>query len=165
MARKRDYAAEYARRQARARELGYENYYGRRVRAGAPPSAPAPRGEALARARGHRSSADLEALLRAGRVERVTTVTSIDRRGRDETTVIADLDDGRTVEFTLRGPQVDRIAGVIDDMGTDAPQVSGSPKGRKRLGEDDEDELDDDEGSGFDESPDPDELFGLPDAA
>src|ERR1035437_5505534 len=56
--RKRDYAAEYARRQAKARSLGYTGYYARRIRLGAPASAPAPRGAELAVRRGHRGKGE-----------------------------------------------------------------------------------------------------------
>lgn len=65
MARQRDYAAEYARRQARARERGFENYYAQRIRGGAKasPLTPAPTGDRLRRARGHASLSDLKAAL------------------------------------------------------------------------------------------------------
>lgn len=58
MARKRDYAAEYARRQERAKQLGFGSYYERRT-------AGVPRGE-RARVRGHRGRADFLSTLREG---------------------------------------------------------------------------------------------------
>ncbi len=58
MARKRDYAAEYARRQRKARSLGFGSYYERRT-SGVPVGA-------RARARGHRGRADFLGSLREG---------------------------------------------------------------------------------------------------
>lgn len=55
-ARRRDYAAEYRRRQARAKEAGFESYYDQRMRGGASavPSDPLPRTRAeRQRRRGH----------------------------------------------------------------------------------------------------------------
>ena len=59
MARRRDYAAEYARRQERARSLGFGSYYRRRV-AGTT-------GEVRARAAGHRSTADFRRAVSSSR--------------------------------------------------------------------------------------------------
>lgn len=140
MARKRDYAAEYARRQKRARELGFKNYYERRTRPA--PGAPKPSGEELARRRGHRAASDLEQLIRSGRVERVTTFTTRTRKGADEVTVIAWLDDGSTREFTLKGDKIDQIGDVLDQMGTDAPAIVGSPPGGWKLGGGGDEDLD-----------------------
>ena len=64
MARQRDYAAEYARRQARARALGFESYYERRTRGRPGAEKPAP--EELARRRGHRGTRDFVRSLREG---------------------------------------------------------------------------------------------------
>lgn len=60
-ARKRDYAAEYARRQALAKERGHASYYEQRIRGGAeaPPDAERPTGAELRRARGHSGLSDL----------------------------------------------------------------------------------------------------------
>lgn len=127
MARKRDYAAEYARRQARARELGYAGYYERRVRAGAPPSAPKPTGERLRGLRGHASRADLERAVRSGRVAIISQVPG--RRDPDTGRYLSvefdvQLTDGSTRTYTLRGRQLDdrRIASLRDavqDAGAD----------------------------------------------
>lgn len=58
---KRDYAAAYARRNARARAQGYESYYDYRVRGQSKgtPSTPRATGEKLARLRGHVGPGDL----------------------------------------------------------------------------------------------------------
>lgn len=108
MARKRDYKAEYAARQARARAKGFTGYYGQRVRGGAVarPSAPAPRGERLAVARGHRSAADLRQSIRPGSLVLVDDT----RRNKQGKLVAVDLlvigPDGRERIFTLRGRQI-----------------------------------------------------------
>src|SRR5215831_3084664 len=52
-------SAAYERRNARARAEGYASYYDKRARGGRGPDAPRLKGEALARARGHRGQADL----------------------------------------------------------------------------------------------------------
>ncbi len=107
MARKRtgrDYAAEYKRRQAKARKEGYAGYYGKRVRRGAPASAPAPKGESLRRARGHASRADLARLLRSGQVE-ILDQTPVGPReqGRfQRVEITAQLANGDQRKFTLR---------------------------------------------------------------
>lgn len=71
MARSRDYAAEYARRQELARERGFENAYEQRIRggAGASPRAPRPEGIELTRARGHR--ADYYAQIKRDIIDRI----------------------------------------------------------------------------------------------
>ena len=53
MPRRRDYRAEYARRQEIARGKGFASYYERRIRRGAGPEAERPRGGELRKARGH----------------------------------------------------------------------------------------------------------------
>lgn len=77
--RKRDYAAEYARRQARARAAGFESYYDRRVRGGraATPSTPRPSGDLLQRARGHAGRAGLLAYIQPG------DIVMLDRHVKD----------------------------------------------------------------------------------
>ncbi len=120
MARKgRDYAAEYRARQARARAQGYTGYYGKRVRAGKPPSAPAPKGEALRVRRGHASRADLQKLLRSRQVEALTySPIARDRKtGRFERVrVSVILPDGTARHFTLQGDQLhpERLVGLHD---------------------------------------------------
>ncbi len=111
MARRRDYKAEYARRQSLARRLGYGNYYARRVRAGAPPSAAAPRGERLRLQRGHAGPSDLERLLRRGQVAILNQEPVGERdpkTGRyGEIRVTAMLADGSQRSFRLRGAQIE----------------------------------------------------------
>lgn len=111
MARRRDYAAEYARRSERARELGYGSYYERRVRAGRPPSAEAPTGERLRLQRGHAGPADLEDLLRRGRVLILNQEPVGERDPKTgryrEVRVTAQLDDGSQRSFRLRGRQLE----------------------------------------------------------
>lgn len=114
MARRRDYRAEYRRRQALARKLGYGSYYQRRVRQGAPPSSAAPSGERLRRARGHTGPADLERLLRGGRVSVLNQepigARDPDSGQYDEIRVTAMLSDGTQQTFRLRGRQLDKDA-------------------------------------------------------
>lgn len=134
MARKRDYAREYARRQARARTLGYQSYYARRIRAGAPPSAPRPVGERLRELRGHASAADLRAVLRSGRAEiLVQEPGPRNRKGQvTEVRVTVQLTDGsqRTYRIrsrTLSDPgELRSLRLAIRDSGTDI-YVSPSP--------------------------------------
>jgi hypothetical protein len=104
--RRRDYKAEYARRQARARELGYESYYARRVRAGAAPSTPAPTGERLRRARGHNSTTDLLAAVKPGRLVYSINTSPRDDRGRFTWVEVTVVDEkGHERNFRLRGRQ------------------------------------------------------------
>lgn len=126
--RQRDYAAEYARRQAKARSLGYGSYYQRRIRAGAPPSAAPARGERLAKLRGHRSSRDLERAIRpgtllfAGDFERDADgrLVWIDVRLVDEAT-------GKDRTFRIQGKDMTadtakRLLSAIDDAGATTPR-------------------------------------------
>jgi hypothetical protein len=116
--RKRDYAAEYARRQARARELGYASYYGRRVRLGKPASASAPRGRELARARGHdttirdlaRDAEDGDLLIASAVVwwpESKNEVGRWDRRVRIDITLNRMTGSGGQFEYTLHGRETE----------------------------------------------------------
>jgi hypothetical protein len=82
-ARPRDYAAEYRRRQERARSLGFRNYYERRTRPA--PGAPKPSKETLARLRGHAGRAAFIAWIRPGNVvmlDRHISKITVDGRGR-----------------------------------------------------------------------------------
>jgi hypothetical protein len=129
----------WAKRNARAKELGYRNYYDYRAHDNGrlPPHLPALRGSELARSRGHRSAADLERLLRSGRVELVSTAYSFDAKGKPVTIVLVTLaPNGETREYQLRGEQPKKVAKLIDDMGADAPQLVGSPKTLARFGVD-----------------------------
>jgi hypothetical protein len=108
--RKRNYAAEYARRQQRARERGFENYYARRIRGGkaATPETPRPAGERLRRLRGHASGADMrrEAGDGAQVMAQLGGRDSQGRYHRVDVTVIAA--DGREHEYQLQGQQIER---------------------------------------------------------
>ncbi len=77
--RRRDYAAEYAQRQERARERGFSSYYERRV-------SNVPRGE-RARVRGHRAGRDFLRELGAGDLiivpEGIGSIVLVDRYLRD----------------------------------------------------------------------------------
>lgn len=139
-----------ARDNARAQALGYKSYYDWRAHDNGriPPERPALRGEGLARARGHRSRADLMSLIRAGRVEQLSTISMVDDRGRFGVAVNAMLSDGRTIEFWLTERQAGVVGGAIDAGGPDGPQISGSPRTLKRFGQDDGDE---DQYGGLDE--------------
>lgn len=128
--RRRDYAAEYKRRQARARALGYESYYARRVRKGAPPSAPKPSGAALRRARGHAAGRDLARSSRDGDLL-IASLGGRDLQGRyhrvDVTVIPADGGDER--EFTLRGSQLspEYLQRLVDDLERRGVIFSPSP--------------------------------------
>lgn len=123
MARKgRDYAAEYKRRQAKARREGYTGYYGKRIRGGKPPSAPAPTGAALKKARGHASASDLAREAGPGWF---VSAFPIDRddAGRWQRVRLDVIDDqGVEHEYWLSGSQLDeeeleRIADELIDEG------------------------------------------------
>lgn len=116
MARKRDYAAEYARRQKRARALGFESYYERRTRG--TPGAAKPSREQLAIRRGHRSSRDLVRELREGDLI-LCDITNVRwNEGRqwfnliEKTVIPASLGPHR--EYTLRRVSRERLRRLID---------------------------------------------------
>ena len=137
-------SAAWDRRNARARSLGYSSYYDYRAHDNGrlPPGEPRLRGEPLAASRGHRSAADLEALLRRGQVELVNTVTTIDARGNRVVDVLVLTSDGSQREFRLRGDKPKRISQLIDDLGVDAPPLVGSPRTLRRFHDIDDDEFD-----------------------
>lgn len=135
-------SAAWERRNARARALGYKSYYDYRAHDNGrrPPDAPRLRGEALARSRGHRGEADLDRLIRSGRVELVNTISTVDARGKFGIDVLVTLADGRTIEFRIPERRAPAIGQLIDDMGGDAPQLVGSPRTLKRFGHDEDDD-------------------------
>jgi hypothetical protein len=126
--RRRDYAAEYARRQQRARQAGFGSYYQRRV-------AGVPKGE-RARVRGHRGRADFLASLREGDLI-VCDITSVktrtrrrrlpDRRFKSGYRVVADevytaiyktvipADNGVEREYVLRNLTHDELLAAIEE--------------------------------------------------
>ena len=118
MARKRDYAAEYAARQARARARGFESYYGERVRGGARarPSAAAPSGVELRRARGHLSMADLVDLVERGKVETIAQTPGPRGAGGEYESAVIDvtLQNGDRLTFRLRARELERDK--LDDL-------------------------------------------------
>lgn len=121
-------------RNARARSLGYKNYYDYRAHGfGAqPPAAPRASGEQLARLRGHRSAADLDRLVARGQVELV----KVDPGERDPRTgqwkrgdLIVTLSDGRELTFRLKGAQLTkrRMRKLRRDLIAGGAQVLDSP--------------------------------------
>lgn len=130
MARRRDFSAENAAREARARALGFESDYQRRIRGGrdASPSTPAFTGEQRAQAAGHRSRADLLRQLGPGDL---VSVVSVDRddRGRYKRIVVSVIDqDGREREYLLRGKgQLSDAAIASLTAGVDAAGAIQSP--------------------------------------
>lgn len=107
-------ASRWENRNARARTLGYKNYYDYRAHGygATPPKAPRATGERLAALRGHRSAAGLNRLSRSGRVELV----KVNPGARDPKTgqwstaeVTLTLDDGSERTFRLRGSQLERF--------------------------------------------------------
>lgn len=140
MARQRDYAAEYAARQARARAAGYGSYYEQRV-AGATTS------NERQVAAGHRGPAALRRALAEGDL---VSVVSVDRKADGTYTriLVSVIDaNGGEREYTLRGSSL-RPAAIrglsqdVDDAG--AVQSPGYPLRRFYEHDDELDvELDD----------------------
>ncbi len=124
MARKRDYAAEYAARQRRARAQGFAGYYEQRTRRS--PGAAKPSTSELARRRGHRSRSDL---LRDVRDGDIVSVVSSNRRADGSYTRI-DISvlgaDGEERTYQLRGKQLadERIAELDELMAAAGAIVS-----------------------------------------
>ena len=125
----------WERRNAAARAKGFRNYYEYRTRK--TPGAPKPSREELRRRRGHAGPADLGRLLRSGKIETINVVQT----GHTPATfdLLVRLSDGSQRSFTLRGQgPVDRFRRDIEDLGADAPQITGSPNAKKNLLEDEE---------------------------
>src|ERR1035437_8640833 len=116
--RKRDYAAGDARRQAKARSLGYTGYYGRRIRLGAPASVARPRGAVLATRRGHRGKGE------------PGTGGGLRRRARDGDLLIASMGARNAAgEYTNLS-----ITLVSSDGGEHASLLSGAQSKRAARG-------------------------------
>jgi hypothetical protein len=121
----------YQRRNQRAQALGYRNYYDYRVHnhGKSPASAARPRGESLARLRGHRSSADL----RREAAEGTLMIVVASARGKDGQYKWVDVNvvdhRGRERVYRLRGAQLKRakLNGLIGELSARGVSVSPSP--------------------------------------
>lgn len=164
MARKpRDYAAEYARRQARARELGFSGYYERRTRPR--PGAPKPPPAELRRKRGHASGADLKREVKAGALVQVQRTDRDPETGRLKRVELLVIDaDGKEKTYVLTGNQLsqrnlDAIGDAVNAAGGIVSPVY-SVRGVYEVDEEDlELELEDDVDVDFSDA-DIDDIFG-----
>jgi hypothetical protein len=140
---------EQARRDARARNLGYRSDYDYRAHGygRVPPDQPRLAGGELRRARGHASLADLERELAAGNVEMLSIQAIRNAKGQIERVdFLATLANGETVEFSIAGRRIfgvtlpgalgglpssgtiDRLHRAIDEGGgSDRILIVGSP--------------------------------------
>ena len=140
--------ATWERRNARARALGYENYYDYRAHGygSEPPSAPRATGEELARLRGHRADADLARKLESGQAADVSVLKTVrdPRTGQiTELEVMVTDHSGRMSRYRVRDTS-DAGRQRIDE----ALLAGGvEPKGylKRLLEEDEEEDLDYDE--------------------
>ena len=105
MARRRDWGAEYQRRQARARAAGYRNYYDYRLHlyGRRPPEEEVPRGERMRRA-GKRGPASLRAALR--HPERIALIIEVPTQSEatgqwTRMTYVTTFTDGRIEEYGI----------------------------------------------------------------
>lgn len=124
-ARRRDYAAEYERRQRRARERGFGSYYEQRVQ-GTRPGTPE-----RAKARGHRSRADFLAALGEGDLIILPfgiTSVEFDDDARDGegayveiVKLVVDAETGTERTYTLRNLTRDELVETIE-----AEQAAGA---------------------------------------
>jgi len=126
---------EQARRDARARKLGYKSEYDYRAHGYGKrkPSEPRYRGKELRKYRGHTGAADLIPYVKKGNVKggNVTPfLTDEKRRGFDIST---ETESGEQITWSIQGAQADRLAQAIKDLGPDRPLVFGTPKSRKAL--------------------------------
>lgn len=106
----------YEARNARARALGFRNYYDYRIRSGRLEN-PRPTGAALRVARGHASAADLRDWARQGGAT-VSRIAERDAGGRRTVVDVSYTDDRGVRQFRLRGPQVsdDYLSDLYDDL-------------------------------------------------
>ena len=118
-------AARTARDNARAKALGYKSYYDWRAHDSGriPPGKPRLRGDQLAKARGHRSAADLERALKEGSLVSVLATKRDDKTGRLLRVEIQAIDpDGSERTYILEGrtltqKRLDQLSGQIDRGG------------------------------------------------
>lgn len=123
MARPRNYAAEYARRQSLAKERGFPSYYEQRIRGGATtakPTTPRPEGVELKRARGHSGLADFIREIQPDSTIWVATNLSNlekdDAGNWEEIPLLVYGPDGDEDEYILRGLSDDDIDWLLDEL-------------------------------------------------
>lgn len=144
-------SASWERRNARARALGYENYYDYRAHdyGSRPAGDPRAKGETLARLRGHRGSRDLEHDLRAGKVIALNPLRPT--RDDDGKVVSQPIEvvyaDGSSRVFTLKGASLDpeKIRDLEDaaaGAGVPPIRIIGSPPRRQGARSDLDEDLD-----------------------
>lgn len=127
---KRDYKAEYARRQARAKAAGFGNYYEQRIRGGAKakPSDPRPFGAELRHRRGHgRFSAFLKAVEPESLIAVGANLGTVQRTddGWENVPVIVYTPDGEEIEFEFDHLTEDELDWLLDEL--DDLDVTYSP--------------------------------------
>lgn len=119
--RKRDYAAEYARRQELARQRGHDSYYEQRIRGGATskPSDKRPTGPELARRRGHsKFGAFLGAVQPESLIAVGANLGTIDRTetGWADIPLIVYTPDGEEIEFEFDHITEDELDWLLDEL-------------------------------------------------
>lgn len=125
----------WERRNARARELGFKNYYEQRTRR--TPGGEKPSRDELRRRRGHAGKADLDRTLRSGNVELINVVQT--RWDPPTFDLLLTMKDGSQRTFYVKGePEVRHFRLQLDDLGADRPEIVGSPRGLRNLLEDEE---------------------------
>ncbi len=122
----------YAKRNERARALGYRSYYDYRIHAHGkiPPDQPAPTGNTRARLRGHRSLSDLKQDLKPGTLVTVQSTDRDPRTGRLKRADVLTVDEkGRQRTYRLTGAQltVARINSLADVVERKGAVFSPSP--------------------------------------
>lgn len=124
-------SAAYERRNARARALGFRNYYEQRTRSH--PGAAKPPPERLRQLRGHSSVSDFERLLHSGRVELVNLV----QVGPGRFELLVTTSEGKQRRFTVTGErQVNRLQAIMrrpEAGGPEGPAIVGSPKAIRAM--------------------------------
>ena len=120
--RRRDYAAEYRRRQERARSRGFESYYQERIRGGAKasPDTPPPGPEVRRRRAGHGGrSAFLDYIREGDVVMRADHLSRIERAGSGryvaiEKLVVPEDPERPTRRFVMHGLTKAQLARMIE---------------------------------------------------
>lgn len=116
MANRRDYAAEYRRRQEQARAEGFESDYDRRMRRGDPErDRPTPDSEEAEYLRGHRGEQFLRDHAREG--DAVEIGEARDAQGRFTSLNFYPADYDRDIRvISIRGMDSDEIRDLLDDL-------------------------------------------------